>query len=75
MLEFSCGCGYLSPTPSHLMKSLLLIPILSIALFASACHNFHPIRTLTPVDPNTMKPSDRCLPGNVQPAPSVHATK
>ncbi len=38
------------------MKSLLLLPILALALFASSC------RTVTPIDPMTMKPSCRCLP-------------
>ena len=51
------------------MKSLLLIPILGLALFGSSC------RTLTPIDPDTMKPSDRCLPEHVSSAPAVHATK
>ncbi|MEI8039687.1 MAG: hypothetical protein WCJ14_15000 [Verrucomicrobiota bacterium] len=57
------------------MKSLLLIPILGLALCGSSC------RTLTPVDPNTMQPSGHCLPENVHPAPStiaapsLHSTK
>lgn len=40
------------------MKSLLLIPILGLAFFASSC------RTVTPVDPMTGKQTCRCLPGN-----------
>lgn len=51
------------------MKLILLIPVLGLALLAGAC------RTLTPIDPNTMKPSDRCLPTPQQAAPTVHATK
>ncbi len=52
------------------MKSLLLlIPALGITLIASAC------RTSTPIDPNTMKPSSRCLPENIHPAHVIHATK
>ena len=38
------------------MKKLLFIPILGLALFASSC------RTVTPLDPMTMKQSERCLP-------------
>jgi hypothetical protein len=38
------------------MKSLLLIPVLALGLLAGSC------RTMTPLDPMTMKPSDRCLP-------------
>jgi hypothetical protein len=40
------------------MKFLLLFPILSLAFFASSC------RTNVPLDPMTMKPSCKCLPGN-----------
>jgi len=46
------------------MKSLLLIPALGLALFTSAC------RTSTPIDPNTLKPSERCQPENVTPMPT-----
>jgi hypothetical protein len=38
------------------MKPLLFIPIIGLALFASSC------RTVTPLDPMTMKQSERCLP-------------
>jgi len=38
------------------MKSLLLLPILGLAFFASSC------RTVAPLDPMTLKPSCRCLP-------------
>jgi hypothetical protein len=40
------------------MKSLLLLPILALVFFASSC------RTVPPLDPVTMKPSCKCLPGN-----------
>jgi hypothetical protein len=39
------------------MKSLLLLPILSLAFFTSSC------RTVMPLDPMTMKPSS-CHPVN-----------
>jgi hypothetical protein len=38
------------------MKITLFISVLATALFASSC------RTDTPLDPNTMKPSEQCLP-------------
>lgn len=69
MLEFFVQDGYLSPIPSQPMKSLFLISALGLALAASSC------RTLTPLDPNTLKPSDQCLPDHLRPAPAVHATK
>lgn len=47
------------------MKILLFIP--AIALLASSC------RTFTPIDPMTMKPSTRCLPGGEY--QEVEATK
>lgn len=40
------------------MKSLLLLPILALAIFASSC------RTVPPLDPMTMRPSCKCLPGH-----------
>ncbi|MEY3895719.1 MAG: hypothetical protein RLZZ214_1239 [Verrucomicrobiota bacterium] len=43
------------------MKSLLLLPILALAFFASSC------RTVTPLDPMTMKQSCKCLPENFRP--------
>jgi len=43
------------------MKSLLLFPIVALALFASSC------RTVTPLDPMTMKQSCKCLPENMRP--------
>jgi len=52
--------------PSAYMKILLFIPVLAIALFASSC------RTLTPVDPMTMKPSAHCLPASET---TVYGTK
>ncbi len=57
------------------MKSLLLIPILGLAFFASSC------RTVTPLDPMTMKQSCKCLPENFRPdgscccGPKVSGTK
>lgn len=43
------------------MKITLLIPVFALALFTSSC------RTKTPIDPMTMKPSERCLPENMSP--------
>ncbi len=43
------------------MKSLLLLPLLGLALFSASC------RTVAPLDPMTMKPSCKCLPGNFRP--------
>jgi len=54
------------------MKSLLLFPIVALALIASSC------RTVTPVDPMTGKQSCKCLPENVQPhdpCPQVSGSK
>ena len=48
------------------MKSLLLIPVLGLALFAASC------RTEPPLDPMTMKPSTRCLPDHLH---AVEGTK
>ena len=48
------------------MKSLLLIPVLGLALFAASC------RTMTPLDPMTMKPSAHCLPEHFH---AIQATK
>ncbi len=41
------------------MKSILLLPVAGFVLLCCSC------RTKTPIDPNTMKPSERCLPENV----------
>lgn len=41
-----------------MMKTLILLPILGFAFFASSC------RTVTPLDPMTMKPAQKCLPEN-----------
>ncbi len=41
-----------------MMKTLILIPILGIVCLASSC------RTVTPLDPMTMKPAEHCLPEN-----------
>jgi hypothetical protein len=46
-----------SPHPAKTMKKLLIIPLLALACLASSC------RTVNPVDPMTMKPSERCTPG------------
>lgn len=52
------------------MKILLLITALGFAMFSASC------RTYMPIDPNSMEPSTRCLPENVQPGQgSVHGTK
>jgi hypothetical protein len=42
--------------PHHPMKIPLFITVAALALFANSC------RTVTPIDPMTMKPSERCLP-------------
>lgn len=57
------------PHPEAPMKKLLLIPILGLAFVASSC------RTATPIDPMTMKPSTRCLPGSGSPEAVVHYEK
>lgn len=44
------------PHPMTLMKTLLLLPILALAFVTNSC------RTVTPIDPMTMKQSCRCLP-------------
>lgn len=49
------------------MKSLQLLTLLSLAFIASSC------RTVTPLDPMTMKQSTRCLPGNFEPQGSYSA--
>jgi hypothetical protein len=43
---------------TNIMKILILLPILATAFFASSC------RTITPLDPMTMKQSCKCLPGH-----------
>jgi hypothetical protein len=43
------------------MKILLIIPTL-LALCGTSCRTAHPI------DPHTFKPSDRCMPENIQPS-------
>ena len=48
------------------MKSLLLIPSLGLVLLTASC------RTMTPLDPMTMKPSAHCLPEHFQ---AIQATK
>ena len=47
------------------MKLLLLLPLLVCVLTGASC------RTMTPLDPMTMKPSEKCLPnaaGTTNPA-------
>ena len=56
------------------MKTLILFPVLAFAFFASSC------RTVTPIDPMTMKQSCKCLPKYFKPDGSccgheVNATK
>ena len=46
-----------APHPESPMKKLLMLPLVALAFVASSC------RTMAPLDPMTMKPSDRCLPG------------
>ncbi len=41
-----------------MMKTLILIPILGFACLASSC------RTVTPLDPMTMQPAQKCMPEN-----------
>lgn len=50
------------------MKILLFTPVLGLLLIASSC------RTVRPIDPATMKPSDRCIPGNLN-SGAVEGTK
>lgn len=38
------------------MKTILILPLFGLVLFTASC------RTETPLDPMTMKPSERCLP-------------
>lgn len=38
------------------MKTILILPLIGLVLFTASC------RTETPIDPMTMKPSERCLP-------------
>ena len=53
LLEFPrCGCYAAGTT----MKRLLLLSTLVLALAGTSC------RTMSPLDPMTMKPSDKCLP-------------
>jgi hypothetical protein len=58
----------IQPHPTDPMKKLLFIPILGLALFASSC------RTVTPLDPMTMKQSERCLPAGTS-SGQVYGTK
>lgn len=51
------------------MKFLLLIPVLGLVFGTLSC------RTLTPLDPMTMKPSERCLPEHLRASHVIHATK
>lgn len=50
------------------MKILLFTPLFGLMLIASSC------RTVRPIDPATMKPSDRCMPGNLH-SGAVDGTK
>jgi len=49
------------------MKYLLLLPAVAALFATSSC------RTVTPLDPMTMKPSCKCLPENFRPDGSCHA--
>jgi hypothetical protein len=48
------------------MKTILILPLLGLVLFAASC------RTETPIDPMTGKPTERCLPGG---SVSHHSSK
>lgn len=50
------------------MKILLLIPALGFVLSAISC------RTVTPLDPMTMRQSEKCLPGEIH-SVTVYGTK
>ncbi|MGD7652591.1 MAG: hypothetical protein ACQCXQ_05210 [Verrucomicrobiales bacterium] len=50
------------------MKYLLFIPVLGLVCASMSC------RTMSPLDPMTMKPSTKCLPADAQSA-SVYGTK
>ncbi|MDP3850265.1 MAG: hypothetical protein Q8Q59_07170 [Luteolibacter sp.] len=50
-------------------KLLLLLPLVALAFLAGSC------RTMRPLDPMTMKPSDRCLPGNTSPQEEGYSGK
>jgi hypothetical protein len=52
---------------TYTMKSLKLLPILAVAIFASSC------RTTPTLDPMTMKPSERCTSPNAN--QQIYATK
>jgi len=52
---------------TYMIKSLKLLPILAVAIFASSC------RTTPTLDPMTMKPSERCTPQSAH--PQIYATK
>jgi hypothetical protein len=43
------------------MKTILILPLFGLVLFTASC------RTQTPIDPMTMKPTERCLPENMAP--------
>jgi hypothetical protein len=45
------------------MKTILIIQAICLAVVASSC------RTSIPLDPNTMKPSCRCMPHKYQATP------
>jgi hypothetical protein len=49
------------------MKYLLLLPLLGLAFSAVSC------RTVTPIDPMTMKQSCKCLPENFHPDGTCHS--
>ncbi len=49
------------------MKYLLLFPLLGLAFSTISC------RTVTPIDPMTMKQSCKCLPENFRQDGSCHA--
>lgn len=52
------GVSHPDNTP---MKTILILPLFGLVLFTASC------RTQTPIDPMTMKPTERCLPENMAP--------
>jgi hypothetical protein len=51
------------------MKKLILLPVIGWCLCACSC------RTALPLDPNTMKPSTKCLPENFPGQAGGHSGK
>jgi hypothetical protein len=60
-LDFHFGIASFHAAPFTTMKSLLILPVLAAVFAAVSC------RTSMPLDPHTMRPSEKCLPENVAP--------